>query len=53
MLSECEHDKDYSKTVISKGENDSTESLCRLLVLQQQGMINELIVKVSECDCTL
>ena len=49
MLSECGHNKDYIRAVISKGESYSAESLFILLVLQQQKMINELIVKVYEC----
>ena len=36
MLSECGHNKDYIKAVISKGESYSAESLFILLVLQQQ-----------------
>jgi hypothetical protein len=48
MLSECGQNKDYIRAVSSKGEYYSAESLFTLLVLQQQKMINELIVKVSE-----
>jgi hypothetical protein len=36
MLSECGHNKDYIRAVISKGESYSAESLFILLVLQQQ-----------------
>ena len=50
MISECEQNKDYIRTAVSKGENYSDESLFMLLVLQQQKMINELIAKVSECN---
>jgi hypothetical protein len=50
MLSECGQNKDYIRAVISKGENYSAESLFMLLVLQQQKMINELIVNVSEYE---
>jgi hypothetical protein len=50
MLSECGQNRDYVRDVISKGESHSAESLFMLLVLQQQKMINELIVKVSECE---
>ena len=49
MLSECGQNKDYIRAAVSKDENYSDESLFMLLVLQQQKMINELIVKVSEC----
>jgi hypothetical protein len=49
MLSECGQNKDYIRAVNFKGEYYSTESLFMVLVLQQQKMINELIVKVSEC----
>lgn len=49
MLSECGQNKDYIRAAVSKGENYSAESLFALLVLQQQKMINELIVKVSKC----
>jgi len=49
MLSECGQNKDYIRAAISKGECFSAESLYMLLVLQQQKMINELIVKVYEC----
>jgi hypothetical protein len=49
MLSECGQNKDYVRAAISKGECFSAESLYMLLVLQQQKMINELIVKVYEC----
>ena len=52
MLSECGQNKDYIRAVISKGECFSAESLFMLLVLQAQKMINELITKVSECNCT-
>ena len=47
MILECGQNKDYISAVISKGEDYSAESLCMLLVLQQQKMINELINKVS------
>ena len=50
MLSECGQNKDYIKAVISKGEHHSAESLFMLLILQQQKIINELIVKVSKCS---
>lgn len=50
MLSECGQNKDYIRAVSTKGEYYSDESLFMLLVLQQQKMINELIVKVSECE---
>jgi hypothetical protein len=49
MLSECGHNRYYTRAVISKGECFSAESLFMLLVLQQQKMINELIIKLSEC----
>jgi len=49
MLSECGQNKDYVRAAISKDECFSAESLYMLLVLQQQKMINELIVKVYEC----
>jgi hypothetical protein len=48
MLSECGHNKDYIRAVVSKGENYSAESLFVLLILQQQKMINELISKYRE-----
>ena len=48
MLSECACNRDCLRAVSSKGENYSAESLFMLLVLQQQKMIKELIVKVSE-----
>ena len=50
MLSECGQNKDYIRAVISKGENYSAESLFMLLILEEQKMINELMVKVSECE---
>jgi hypothetical protein len=50
MLAECGQNKDYIRAVISKGECFSAESLFMVLILQQQKMINELIVKVSECE---
>jgi hypothetical protein len=53
MLSECGQNKDSVRATESKGENYSTESLFMLLVLQQQKMINELIDKLSKCNCTL
>jgi len=49
MLSECGHNKDYIRAVSFKGKNYSAKSLFMVLILQQQKMINELIVKVSEC----
>ncbi len=52
MLSECGQNKDYIRAVNSKGENYPGESLSMLLVLQHEKMINELITKVSECNCT-
>ena len=48
MLSECGQNKDYIRAASPKGEYYSAESLFMLLILQQQKMINELIVKVSE-----
>lgn len=50
MLSQCGQNKDYIRTAVYKGEYYSAESLFMLLILQQQKMINELIVKVSECE---
>jgi hypothetical protein len=49
MLSEYGQNKNYIRAAVSKGECFSGESLYTLLVLQQQKMINELIVKVYEC----
>ena len=48
MISECGHNEDYIRAVVSKGENYSAESLFMLLVLLRQKMINELIIKVTE-----
>ncbi len=56
MLSECGQDKDYIRAVSSKGEPHSAEALFMLLVLRKQKMINELnelIDKLSKCNCTL
>ena len=46
MFSECIN---YARAASSKDEFFSAESLFMVLVLQQQKMINELIVKVYEC----
>ena len=56
MLKKClEEDKgegeegvQFAKAVNSKGENFTAESLFMVLILQQQGMINQLIQKLSE-----
>jgi hypothetical protein len=48
MLTECGQNEDYIKSAGSKDEYFSAESLFMVLILQQQKMINELIVKVSE-----
>ena len=53
MLSECGQNKDYIRAASSKDESYLSESLFMLLVLQQQKMINELIDKLSKCNCTL
>ena len=52
MLSECGQNKDYIRAANSKGEDYSAESLFMLLILRGQKIINELIAKVSECNCT-
>src|SRR3989442_15820208 len=44
IISEAE---EYIDCVSAKGENSSAESLFLILVLEQQKMINELIVKLS------
>ena len=49
MFSECGQNKDYIRAPVYKGEPHSAESLFMFLLLQQRKMINELIVKVSEC----
>ena len=44
MLNECRKSGDAA---IAKGANYSTESLFMALILQQQKMINQLIIKLS------
>ena len=49
MLSEClQADEQYLNAVNSKGENYSNESLFMALIFQQQNMISQLIVKLSQ-----
>ena len=45
MLSECKENEDYIKATGPKDEFFSAESLFIVLILQQQKMINELIVR--------
>ena len=47
MLSKCKKRK-YASCVNANGENFSTEALFLILILEQQKMINELIVKLSD-----
>jgi hypothetical protein len=47
MLSECRENEDYIRAANSKDEYFSAESFFMVLILQQQKMINELIVKVT------
>jgi hypothetical protein len=47
MLSRCRK-SEYVSCVKAKGENFSAEALFLILVLEQQKMINELIVKLSD-----
>jgi hypothetical protein len=47
MLSKCKKRK-YASCVNPNGENFSTEALFLILILEQQKMINELIVKLSD-----
>jgi hypothetical protein len=47
MLSKCKKRK-YASCVNVNGENFSTEALFLILILEQQNMINELIVKLSD-----
>jgi hypothetical protein len=48
MLSECGENEDYIRAASSKDEYFSAESLFMVLILQQQKIINELIIKISE-----
>ena len=47
MLSKCRK-SEYVSCVNAKGENFSAEALFLILILEQQKMINELIVKLSD-----
>jgi hypothetical protein len=47
MLCRCRK-SEYVSCVKAKGENFSAEALFLLLILEQQKMINELIVKLSD-----
>jgi hypothetical protein len=53
MLKEClEEDKEgrqvqFANAMNARGENFAAESLCMVLILQQQRMINQLISKLS------
>jgi hypothetical protein len=47
MISECRENEDYIKAANHKDEYFSAESLFMVLILQQQKMINELIIKVT------
>jgi hypothetical protein len=47
MLNGCRK-SEYVSCVQAKGENFSAEALFLILILEQQKMINELIVKLSD-----
>jgi hypothetical protein len=47
MLTECGENEDYIRAANSKDEYFSAESLFRVLILQQQKTINELITRIS------
>jgi hypothetical protein len=47
MLNECQRKEEYSKAFKAKGEYHSAESLFLALIFQQQGMISNLIDKIS------
>jgi hypothetical protein len=47
MLNRCRK-SEYVSCVSAKGENFSAEAFIFLLILEQQKMINELIVKLSD-----
>jgi hypothetical protein len=45
MLSECKENEDFIRAANSKDEFFSAESLFMVLILQQQKMINELMLR--------
>jgi hypothetical protein len=45
MLSECKENEDFVRAANSKDEFFSAESLFMVLILQQQKMINELMLR--------
>jgi len=47
ILTECKENRDLVTAASSKDEFYSAESLFMVLILQQQKMINELIIRVS------